>query len=96
MSGGSVYTAITSISPGERMDIVSKITSYAKAVPAGLKAAGQELAKTAVTVTGTDARPKAKRASPKKKTAARAATSKGKRPKAKRAAAKPKGRKAKR
>ena len=82
------------------MDIVSKITSYAKAVPAGLKAASQELAKTAVAVTGADARPrpKAKRASPKK-TARRATAStqaKSKRPKAKRAAAKPKGRKAKR
>jgi hypothetical protein len=82
------------------MDIVSKITSYAKAVPAGLKAASQELAKTAVAVTGADARPrrKAKRAGPKKKTAKRAAAAtppKGK-PKAKRAAAKPKGRKAKR
>ena len=83
------------------MDIVSKITSYAKAVPAGLKAASQELVKTAVAVTGADARPrpKAKRVSPKKKTAKRAAAAtpaKGKRPQAKRAAAKPKGRKAKR
>ena len=83
------------------MDIVSRITSYAKAVPAGLKAASQELAKTAVAVTGAEARPprKAKRGSPKKKTARRAAASskaKGKRPKAKRAAAKPQGRKAKR
>ena len=83
------------------MDIVSRITSYAKAVPAGLKAASQELAKTAVAVTGAEARPrpKAKRASPKKKTGPRVAAStqvKRKRPKAKRAAAKPQGRKAKR
>lgn len=91
------------------MSIVSKITSYAKAVPAGLKAARQELAKTAGAVTAADAierarepragRPKAAGARPKEKTARRAAPStraKGKRAKAKRAAATPKGRKAKR
>lgn len=86
------------------MSIVSKIMSYAKAVPAGLKAARQELAKTAGAVTAADAierarepragRPKAAGARPKEKTARRAAPST--RAKAKRAAATPKGRKAKR
>lgn len=89
------------------MDIVSKITSYARAVPAGLKAAGQELAKTAGAVTGTDisgpapARPKRRmktaRRSPRgKATPAKRTPAKGRVSKAKRSAAKPQRRKAKR
>ncbi|HUF90726.1 MAG TPA: hypothetical protein VMR23_00015 [Candidatus Limnocylindria bacterium] len=77
------------------MDIVSRLTSYARAVPAGLKAAGQELAKTAAA--GTPAPAESARRNPKK-AAPRAAPAKGTRakPKAKTkgAAAKPKGRKA--
>ena len=92
------------------MDIVGKITSYAKAVPAGLKAAGQELAKTASAMTGADGdTPAAPRRRRKKPAARRARTSKaakgkratakrttGKRTTAKRATAKREKRKAKR
>jgi hypothetical protein len=86
------------------MDIVGKITSYARAVPAGLKAAGQELAKTASAMTGTDTDAPAAPRRRKKTTTRRARTTKGakgtpataKRPKAKRATAKKKTRKAKR
>ncbi len=74
------------------MDIVGKITSYARAVPAGLKAAGQELAKTASAISGDDApaaprRPSSKPRKPKR--AAKPKTTKTrKQPKAKRVAAK--------
>ena len=86
------------------MDIVSTITSYAKAVPAGLKAAGQELAKTASAMAGADdsAPSRSKRRKTTKKTARRGATAanakqpKATRAKAKRPAAKPKRRKARR
>jgi hypothetical protein len=86
------------------MDIVNTITSYAKAVPAGLKAAGQELAKTAAAVRGAEtsmparARPKRKKktgsrgTSPGKATRAKAMRAKPTR-RAKRSAAKPKRRK---
>lgn len=84
------------------MDIVSRLTSYARAVPAGLKAAGQELVKTAASATAaeTPGRPAGARGKPKKKAVRRAAPStqaKGTRasPKAKaKRAARPKGRNA--
>lgn len=91
------------------MDIVGKITSYAKAVPAGLKAAGQELAKTASAMTSADGdtpaaprrrkKPAARRARTSKAAKGKRATAKrttGKRTTAKRATAKREKRKAKR
>jgi hypothetical protein len=86
------------------MDIVGKITSYARAVPAGLKAAGQELAKTASAMTGADSDTPAAPRRRKKTTARRGRTTTrakakpatAKQPKAKRATAKGKKRKAKR
>lgn len=83
------------------MDIVSRLTSYARAVPAGLKAAGQELAKTAATATAaeTPGRPAGARGKPKKavRRAAPSTQAKGTRarPKARaKRAARPKGRNA--
>ena len=83
------------------MDIVNTITSYAKAVPAGLKAAGQELAKTAASVRGADipapspARPKRTKTTAGGGTTRRKATRAKTKPtrKAKRPAAKAKRRK---
>jgi hypothetical protein len=85
------------------MDIVDKIASYARAVPAGLKAAGQELAKTASAIAGDDApatprstaskrrRKPASRRAAKRKTVKRAKLKQAKskqQPKAKRTAGK--------
>jgi hypothetical protein len=90
------------------MDIVSRIASYAKAVPAGLKAAGQELARTAGAVTGADVsapaavRPKRKTKSARRGTTGRRVTPPkatpvtAKQPKAKRSAPKQKRRKSRR
>jgi hypothetical protein len=60
------------------MDIVDRIASYAKAVPAGLRAAGQELAKTASAVTSGEppAPPAPSSRRPRKKTTARRAPAK--------------------
>ena len=69
------------------MDIVSKLTSYARAVPAGLKAAGQQLTKTPGARTGADtAVPARARPTPRKKPARR--STRGKAAPAKRTAAK--------
>jgi hypothetical protein len=89
------------------MDIVSKLTSYARAVPAGLKAAGQELTKTAGARTGADTAVPARALPTPRKKAARRSTrgkavpakttgAKGTPSTAKRSAAKPQRRKARR
>jgi len=71
------------------MDIVNTITSYAKAVPAGLKAAGQELAKTAAAVSGADISTPAPARSKRSKTPRRLGATRGKATRAKTKAAKP-------
>jgi len=81
------------------MDIVDKIASYARAVPAGLKAAGQELAKTASAIAGDDAPAAPRRTSSKRRAAkrkpAKRATPKAKSKQQPKAKAKPAGKKRK-
>jgi hypothetical protein len=71
------------------MDIVNTITSYAKAVPAGLKAAGQELAKTAAAVRGADSSAPAPARRKRTPTTGRRGATRGKATRAKTKAATP-------